>query len=88
MSEHKDKKARPLTVRVTSDKMQKSRVATVERLVKHEKYGRFIRKTTKLMFHDESNASKSGDLVLIAASRPHSSRKKFTLIEIVKKAKE
>jgi small subunit ribosomal protein S17 len=88
VSEHKVKKARPLTVRVTSDKMQKSRVATVERLVKHERYGRFIRKTTKLMFHDENNTSKAGDLVLVAPSRPYSSKKKFTLVQIVQKAKE
>lgn len=88
MSETKTKKARPLRVTVTSDKMNKSRVGTVERLVKHPQYGRYIRRTTKLMFHDERNETRTGDVVLIGPSRPLSARKKFTLLQVVRKAEE
>lgn len=84
--DHKEKKSRPIRVVVTSDKMNKSRVGTAEHLVKHPQYGRFIRQRTKLMFHDESNQSRAGDTVLIAQTRPLSARKKFTLLQIVRKA--
>lgn len=81
-----EKKARPIRCKVTSDKMQKSRVGTFERLVKHPRYGKFIRRRTKIMFHDELNQTRVGDEVLIAPSRPMSSRKKFQLLEVVRKA--
>lgn len=87
MSEQ-EKKAKPLRCTVTSDKMDKSRVAKVARLIKHERYGKFLRRSTKVMFHDEGNASKIGDEVLVKVSRPFSSRKKFELMEIVKKAED
>ena len=88
MSETKVKKARPIRVTVTSDKMNKSRVGAAERLVKHERYGKYLRKTTKFMFHDEKNESKAGDVVLITPSRPLSARKKFQLLQVVKKGEE
>ncbi len=88
MSEMKTKKARPLRVTVTSDKMNKSRVGTMERLVKHPSYGRFVRRTTKIMFHDETNQTRAGDVVLVTPSRPLSSRKKFTLLQVVRKTEE
>jgi small subunit ribosomal protein S17 len=88
VSEKKDVKVRPLRVTVVSDKMNKSRVGRAERLVKHERYGKFLRKTTKFMFHDEKNESRTGDVVLIAPSRPLSARKKFTLLSVVKKSEE
>lgn len=72
---------------VTSDKMSKSRVGVVERIVKHETYGKYIRRRSKLMFHDEGNVSKVGDEVLVASCRRLSSRKKFALIKVVTKAK-
>lgn len=81
-----EKKARPIRCVVTSDKMMKSRVGTYERLVKHPRYGKFIRRRTKIMFHDEQSVTKVGDEVLISPSRPLSSRKKFTLLEVVRKA--
>ena len=81
-----EKKSKPVVAVVTSDKMSKSRVAVVERMVKHGSYGKYIRRTTKIMFHDETNQSKVGDQVLIAACRPYSSRKKFTLLEVTKVA--
>lgn len=84
--DHKEKKSRPVRVVVTSDKMNKSRVGTIEHLVKHERYGKYLRRRTKLMFHDENNESRVGDTVLIASSRPLSARKKFTLMQVVRKA--
>lgn len=83
-----EKKAKPFTGVVTSDKMDKSRVVTVERLVKHERYGKYIKRRTKLMFHDEKNESHLGDTVQVVAARPHSARKRFDLLKIVRKADE
>ena len=82
------KKNRPIRCTVSSDKMHKSRVGTLERLVKHPRYGKFMRRTTKIMFHDETNVSKMGDIVLIEQTRPLSSRKKFQLVQVVTKARE
>jgi len=79
-------KSRPVRCVVTSDKMNKSRVGTLERLVKHPQYGKYIRRRTKLMFHDEGNQSHMGDTVLLVQSRPHSSRKRFNLQKIVTQA--
>ena len=86
--DHKEKKSRPVRVVVTSDKMNKSRVGTVDHLVKHPRYGKYIRQRTKLMFHDEKNESRSGDTVLITQTRPLSARKKFALLQVVKKGEE
>ncbi len=86
--DHKEKKSRPVRVVVSSDKMNKSRVGTIERLVKHEQYGKYIRRRTKLMFHDEKNETKAGDVVLVTASRPLSARKRFSLLQIVRKGEE
>lgn len=71
---------------VTSDKMTKSRVGVVERLVKHPLAGKYIRRRTKLMFHDDTNQTRVGDEVIITPSRPMSARKKFTLVRVVRKA--
>ena len=85
MSEVKEKKSKPLECVVVSDRMQKSRTAVLERLVKHPRIGKYLRRKTKIMFHDEENQSKTGDKVLIAQCRPHSLNKRFTLVEIVEK---
>ena len=71
---------------VTSDKMTKSRVGVVERLVKHPLAGKYIRRRTKLMFHDDANTTRIGDEVIVCPSRPMSARKKFTLVRVVRKA--
>ena len=71
---------------VTSDKMLKSRVAVVERLVKHPIAGKYLRRRTKLMFHDDTNQTHIGDEVIVRPSRPMSAMKKFTLVRIVRKA--
>lgn len=82
------KKARPFLCVVTSDKMSKSRVGLIDRTVKHAEYGKFIKRRTKLMFHDEKNETKIGDSVLVIAARPRSANKRFDLLKIVKKAEE
>ena len=80
------KGARTLTGRVVSSKMQKTITVEIERLIRHMPYGKFIRRTTKLLAHDEKGESHEGDLVLIAPCRPLSRRKSWQLIEVVEKA--
>ncbi len=72
---------------VTSNKMDKSIVVAVERKVKHEKYGKFIKKTTKFMAHDENNSTNIGDTVSIMETRPMSKSKNWRLVAILEKAK-
>jgi small subunit ribosomal protein S17 len=72
---------------VVSTKMNKSIVVAVERKVKHEKYGKFIKLTSKFMAHDEKNECGVGDLVLIAETRPISKNKCWRLKQIIEKAK-
>jgi small subunit ribosomal protein S17 len=72
---------------VTSDKMDKSIVVAVERKVKHPKYGKFIKKTTKFVAHDEKNECNEGDTVTIQETRPLSKLKTWRLVEIVERAK-
>ena len=73
--------------RVLSDKMNKSRVIVAERSVRHPLYGKFIKKTSKFMVHDENNESHVGDVVRIVETRPLSRKKRWRLIEIIEKAK-
>jgi small subunit ribosomal protein S17 len=80
------KGARTLTGRVVSTKMQKTVAVEIERLVKHPMYGKFIRRTTKLLAHDESGESHDGDLVKIAPCRPMSRHKSWRVIEVLEKA--
>ena len=70
---------------VTSDKMQKTVVVRVDRLVRHRKYRRYVRRTSKFMAHDELGAT-VGDRVRIVETRPLSARKRWRVIEIVQKA--
>jgi small subunit ribosomal protein S17 len=72
---------------VTSDKMQKSIVVSVERKVKHPKYGKFVKKTTKFVAHDENNDCSIGDTVKIMETRPLSKSKNWRLVEIIERAK-
>ena len=72
---------------VISDKMDKSRVIAVERFLRHPLYGKFIRKTSKFVAHDENNESHTGDTVRIMETRPLSKRKRWRLLEVVEKAK-
>ena len=72
---------------VTSNKMTKTIVVSVERQIKHPKYGKFIKRTSKFMAHDEKNESNIGDTVRIVETRPLSKNKCWRLVEIVEKAK-
>jgi small subunit ribosomal protein S17 len=72
---------------VVSNKMEKSGVLTVVRKVKHPKYGKFMLKTSKLMFHDEKNETGIGDTVKVMETRPLSKNKRWRLVEIIEKAK-
>ena len=72
---------------VVSDKMEKSIVVQIERKVKHPKYGKFVRKTTKLVAHDEQNECGLGDTVKIMETRPLSKQKCWRLVEIIERAK-
>ncbi|MFA6151775.1 MAG: 30S ribosomal protein S17 [Chitinophagaceae bacterium] len=72
---------------VRSDKMAKSITVSVERKVKHPIYGKFVKKTTKFMAHDENNTAGVGDVVRIMETRPLSKNKCWRLVEIIEKAK-
>jgi small subunit ribosomal protein S17 len=72
---------------VTSDKMEKSIVVSVERKVKHPKYGKFVKKTTRFVAHDENNDCHVGDTVRIMETRPLSNSKNWRMVEIVESAK-
>ena len=71
--------------KVFSHKPDKSIVVHIQRRVKHPLYGKYITKTTKVMGHDEKNESQKGDQVRLMQTRPLSKRKKWRLVEIVKK---
>lgn len=72
---------------VTSNKMDKTITISVERKVKHPIYGKFLKKTTKFMAHDEKNECTLGDIVKIMETRPLSKNKCWRLIEVIEKAK-
>ena len=72
---------------VASDKMQKTVVVRVDRLIKHPKYRRYVRRTSKFMAHDETGAA-IGDKVRIVETRPLSARKRWRVVEIVQKAEK
>ncbi len=78
---------RTVTGRVVSDKMDKSITVAVERKVKHPLYGKYMRRTTKLMAHDENNEAKAGDTVNLSESRPRSKRKAWELVDVVERAR-
>ena len=86
-AESQDKTPGHRTVgRVVSNKMQKSVTVSIERLVKHPAYGKFIRRTTKVMAHDEEGTCRTGDTVAIVECRPISKRKSWRVVEIVERA--
>ena len=72
---------------VMSNKMDKSIVVSVERKLKHPKYGKFLKRTTKLMAHDEKNECNIGDKVRVMETRPLSKSKCWRLVEIIERAK-
>ena len=72
---------------VVSNKMQKSIVVEIERREKHPIYGKFIKKTSRFMAHDEKEECNIGDTVRIMETRPLSKRKRWRLVEIIERAK-
>jgi small subunit ribosomal protein S17 len=72
---------------VVSNKMNKSIVVSIERKVKHPKYGKFVKKTSKFVAHDENNACSIGDTVKIMETRPLSKTKNWRLVEVLEKVK-
>lgn len=72
--------------RVVSDKMDKTRVVAVERTIRHPRFQRIVRKTTRFKVHDERNQSHVGDKVLLAETRPLSKDKRWRLKEILERA--
>jgi small subunit ribosomal protein S17 len=79
---------RSVTGRVVSDKMDKTVSVSIERLIKHPAYGKYIRRTTKVLAHDESNECKAGDKVTISECRPMSKNKAWQVVSIVERAPE
>jgi len=86
MSERKEKAKRTLVGRVVSDNMDKSVSVAIERLIKHPMYGKYIRRTSKVLAHDANNDCKAGDRVAISECRPISKNKSWTVVSIVERA--
>jgi len=82
-----DAKAKRTVVgRVVSNKMNKSVTITIERLIKHPAYGKYIRRSNKVMAHDANNECQIGDRVAISECRPISKNKAWQVVEILEKA--
>jgi len=79
---------RKIVGRVVSDKMDKTVSVAIERLVKHPVVGKYIRRTSKLMAHDENNECKTGDRVAISECRPMAKNKSWRVVDIVERATE
>jgi small subunit ribosomal protein S17 len=80
------KAVRTLTGQVVSNKMDKTIAVAIERVVRHPTYGKFVRRTTKLLAHDEKNEAREGDTVSITPCRPLSRHKSWRLLAIVERA--
>ncbi|MCK5829164.1 MAG: 30S ribosomal protein S17 [Methylococcales bacterium] len=82
MSSNKEK-LRTVTGRVVSDKMDKTISVMVERLVKFPIYGKYVKRSTKYLVHDENNSAKEGDVVSITSCRPLSKNKTYKLVSVL-----
>ena len=82
------KQPRTLTGRVVSNKMDKTVAVLIQRTVRHPLYEKYIKRSTKLLAHDENNECKEGDIVVIESSRPISKRKAWRLQKVVTRAQE
>jgi small subunit ribosomal protein S17 len=83
MSTENKEMQRTINGRVLSNKMDKTITVLVERVVKHPVYGKYIKRSTKLLAHDELNQCQEGDVVSIASCRPISKNKSFKLVDIL-----
>jgi len=86
MSEETRKALRTITGRVVSDKMDKTVSVAIERLIKHPVYGKYIRRTTKVLAHDAANECKEGDRVSISECRPVSKNKSWAVVDVIERA--
>ena len=86
MSEEKTKNQRTIVGRVVSNKMDKTVSVAVERLIKHPVYGKYIRRTTKVLAHDANNECNAGDRVAIAECKPISKNKAWAVVNVVERA--
>ncbi len=86
MSDQDDKKLRTVTGRVVSNKMEKTIAVAIERVVKHGVYGKYLKRTSKVLAHDADNECQMGDTVSIAECRPQSKRKAWRLVEVLERA--
>ena len=80
-----EQNTRTVVGKVVSDKMDKTRVVMIERMVRHKRYGKYIRRSSKRSVHDEHNQSKTGDRVSITESRPRSKNKTWELVEVIER---
>jgi small subunit ribosomal protein S17 len=83
-----EKVVKTITGKVVSNKMQKTIAVVVERFEPHPRYGKYIRRSTKLLAHDENNESREGDVVAIQECRPLSRRKSFRLVRVISRANQ
>jgi small subunit ribosomal protein S17 len=81
-----DRLARTLTGVVVSSKMDKTISVRVDRVIKHPTYGKYVRRKTKLLAHDEKNECREGDTVAIAECRPLSRHKSWRLVRVLERA--
>ncbi len=81
-----ENKIHTVTGKVVSDKMDKTVSVAVERKVKHPMYGKYMRRTSKYMAHDEENTCREGDIVVIEQCRPLAKNKSWRLVEVVERA--
>ena len=86
MSEEQTKTQRTIVGRVVSDKMDKTVSVAVERLIKHPVYGKYIRRTTKVLAHDANNECKAGDRVAISECKPISKNKAWAVVNVVERS--
>ncbi len=86
MSEETKKAQRTIVGRVVSDKMDKTVSVAIERLIKHPMYGKYIRRTTKVLAHDAGNECKPGDRVAISECKPISKNKSWAVVNVVERA--
>jgi len=85
-SQHAAAAVRTLTGQVVSSRMHKTIAVSIERVVRHRTYGKYIRRTTQLLAHDEHNEAREGDTVSIAPCRPLSRHKSWRLVAVLERA--
>ncbi len=88
MSEENKKQTRTIVGRVISDKMDKTVSVAIDRLIKHSVYGKYIRRTTKVLAHDANNECKPGDRVAISECKPISKNKSWAVVDVVERASD